>query len=262
MARWLLDCEPLCGHPWKLGLATTNREKEQAYRLRQDIFFRETGYGAPGRAEKSLDVDQFDELADHLVVFDVEQDRLLATCRSIPGTKAKTGNGFYGAHEVDLSPLDPIAPLILQGSRTCVDHDYREGFAIQYLTYGMNLLLREYDAQYLLGFESFLAKDPYELNFISSYLSTYGMDPDWHVEPRPACRIDGIESVPVKENDQRFMPTIIRFDLRLGFMAISPVVWDTDFRCHDVVMLGRRTHFTKMYRTFVDRVERPRIKQT
>jgi len=30
MAKWLLDCQPLCGRPWMLGLATEPAEREQA----------------------------------------------------------------------------------------------------------------------------------------------------------------------------------------------------------------------------------------
>ncbi len=54
-----------------------------------------------------------------------------------------------------MAPLAPIAHEILQGGRACVAAEYRSTLAFQYLSYGMELLLREYNCKYLLGADSF-----------------------------------------------------------------------------------------------------------
>lgn len=255
MARWLLDCYPLCGHPWKLGLATDPAERDQAFRLRHDVFIRELGY-RPDAGIDGRDVDTFDDWCDHLVLVDTDRDETIGTYRAIRGSEAVRRGGFYGAAEFDLSPLDPIASRVLQGSRACVAAGHRNGPAIQYLNYGMDLLLREADCHYFLGAESFTPADAHALDVIHSYIQKYGRDDTWRVEPWPANRVVGLREVPVSAADERMLPPVIRLDLRLGFRACSAPAWDPDFRCYDVLMLGRRDRFTPLYRAMVDRVER------
>jgi len=259
MARWLLDCNPLCGHPWQLGLATEPEERERIYRLRYDVFFREQQYGhAVNRTGR--DVDEFDEWCDQLFLYDQSNNQVIGTYRAIHGGEAVKRGGFYGTAEFDLSPLQSIAAQILQGGRTCVAANYRNGLAIQYLSYGMELLLRHYGADYFLGAESFRTNEPENLNAIYSYVKKYGTDPEWFVQPLPASRVEGLREVPVTEDDERLLPGIIRTDLRMGFLACSPPGWDPEFRCYDLLMLGRRDRLTKLYHSFIDRIERKLLK--
>ncbi len=255
MARWLLDCYPLCGHPWKLGLATDADEVDQALRLRHDVFLRELGY-RPGAGADGRDVDAFDEWCDHLVLVDTSRRETIGTYRAIRGAEAVRRGGFYAAAEFDMRPLDPIAPRILQGSRACVAAGHRNGPAIQYLNYGMDRLLREADCDYFLGAESFTPADAHALNVIHSYIREYGMDDTWRVDPMPGCRVESLREVPVTPADERVLPPVVRLDLRLGFRSCSVPAWDPEFHCYDVLMLGRRDRFTPLYRAMVDRVER------
>jgi putative hemolysin len=259
MARWLLDCQPLCGRPWRLGLATDPAEREAAYRLRYEVFVRECGY-RPAAAGSGREADGFDDWCDQLILWEAGADRLVATGRAIFGAEAARRGGLYGADEFDLAPLAPIVDRVLQGSRTCVAAEHRTGPALQYLSYGMELLLREYGARYFLGAESFRA-DVDTLNVIHSYLRRHGTDSEWVVEPRPASRVPGLREVAVSEADERRLPGVIRADLRMGFRACGPPAWDPDFECYDVLMLGRRDRLGRAYERFIDRIEsrRPRL---
>lgn len=257
MARWILDCRPLCSHPWRLGIATEAHERDGAYRLRYDVFFREMGYGDPATLRSDgRDIDAYDEWCDHLILHDDERQQVIGTYRAIPGAEAMRRGGFYGAYEFDLSPLAPIAPKILQGSRTCIHPDYRTGLAFHYLSYGMEVLLREHKCQYFLGAESFRADTPNVLNRIYSYVLSQGMDPDWHVEPTPACKVEGLVRVPVTPADERLLPAIVRMEIRMGFKPCSLPAWDPDFRSYDILFLGRRDRLNALYEAFMRRVER------
>jgi putative hemolysin len=256
MARWLLDCQPVCGHKWRVGLATSARERDALYRLRYEVFVVEQGYGHAGDAAGAgRDVDPFDEWCDHLFIYDEAHDRVAGTYRAIPGKEALRRGGFYAADEFDLSPLAPIAPQILQGGRACVAVEYRSTLAFQYLSYGMELLLRQYDCKYLLGADSFRA-DLDELCRIHSYMKQYKTDPEWFVLPWDANRVSGLRAVPVTPADERSLPEIVRMDLRLGFLACSPPVWDPGFGCYDLMMLGRRDRFSRLYTGVVERIEK------
>lgn len=254
MARWLLDCRR-SGQPWRVGLATTDRERETLYRLRYEVFVSEQGYGYVGTAAgPGLDADQFDSWCDHLFLYDEERQRVAGTYRAIRGTEA-IRRGFYANDEFDFAPLAPIAHQILQGGRTCIAAEYRGSMAFQYLSYGMELLLREYDCQYLLGADSFRA-DPNEVGRVNSYLRTHRADPDWLVQPLEANRVPGLRDMPTTEADEKTLPEILRLDLRLGFLSCSPPAWDPGFGCYDILMLGRRDRLSRLYNAVVERIER------
>ncbi|MFL5342308.1 MAG: GNAT family N-acetyltransferase [Gemmataceae bacterium] len=255
MARWLFDCRPLCGRPWRLGLASTSAERDAAFRLRYDVFFREAGYGSTTPID-GRDVDAIDDWCDHLILYDTESDRVIGTYRVIHGTDALRHGGLYGEFEFDLSPLQPIVPHILQGGRTCVAAGFRQGPAFQYLSYGMELLLREAGSRYFLGVESFLVDSPATLHRIYSCIRQFGTDPEWRVQPQPGSRVADLREVPVGPADERILPGIIRMDLRMGFRACGPPAWDPDFRSYDLLMLGRRDRLTPFYDAFLARVER------
>jgi L-ornithine Nalpha-acyltransferase len=255
MARWLLDCKPLCGLPWKLGLATTSAEKELAYRLRYTIFVEQEKYELVG-AKEGRDTDAFDDWCDQMILLDEESQQLIGTQRVIFGGLAQDRGGLYGHHEFDFTSIQDIVPYIVQGSRTCVGMSYRTGPAIQYLTYGLEMMLRELGAKFFLGAESFLVDSPHELCLYQSYLNFYGNDAEFCCQPQPGCEVPGLTDVPVQEEDIRKLPPFIRTDLRMGFRAISPTTWDPEFGCYDVLMLGRRDRLSGGYKAFIERIER------
>lgn len=256
MARWLMDCKPVCGHPWRVGLATEPDERDALYRLRYEVFVVEQGYAHVGTdAGPGRDADQFDQWADHLFIYDEENRKVAGTYRAMPGAEAARRGGFYAADEFDLAPLQPIAHEILQGGRACISREYRSTLAFQYLSYGMEILLRQYGCKYLLGADSFRA-DIAELCRIHSFVKQYKTDPEWFVQPWDANRVSGLAEVPVSAADERSLPEIIRMDLRLGFLVCSPPVWDPGFRCYDLMMLGRRDKFSRLYNGLVERIEK------
>ncbi len=256
MARWLLDCRPVCGHPWRLGLATEAHERDAISRLRYDVFVTEMGYGHAGTgAGPGRDADGFDDWCDHLFLYDEERERVAGTYRALCGVKAVRHGGFYAGDEFDLSPLAPIAHLILQGGRACVAPEYRSTLAFQYLSYGIELLRREYGCQYLLGMDSFRA-DLDTVCRIHSFVRRYRTDPDWAVRPWDANRVAGLGEVPVAPADERTLPEVVRMDLRLGFLACGEPAWDPGFGCYDLPVLGRRDRLTRLYTGVVERIER------
>jgi putative hemolysin len=68
--------------------------------------------------------------------------------------------------------------------------------------------------------------------------------------------VTGLREVQVSAADERSLPEIVRMDLRLGFLACSPPVWDPGFECYDILMLGRRNRFSRLYNGVVERIEK------
>jgi putative hemolysin len=133
--------------------------------------------------------------------------------------------------------------------------EYRNTLAFQYLSYGMDVLLREYGCRYLLGADSFRAALP-DLCRIHSFVRRYHADPEWCVEPWAANRVPGLVEVPVGPADERALPDVVRMDLRLGFRSCGAPAWDPAFGCYDLLVLGRRDRFGRLYTGVVERIER------
>src|SRR5437763_544257 len=105
MARWMVDLLPVCGHAWRVGIATEEREREAVYQLRYEVFGAEQGYHHVGTdAGPGRDADHFDPWCEHLYIYDEERDRVAGTYRAIRGSDALKRGGFYACDEFDFAP--------------------------------------------------------------------------------------------------------------------------------------------------------------
>jgi putative hemolysin len=272
MARVLLDCEPICGRPWRISLADQAWEREEVFRLRYEVFNREQGYGAgepaggaagaaasaaandssgPGR-----DADSFDEWCEHLMLRDEARGELIGTYRLIPGPAAVRHGGFYSGTEFDLSPMDRIAPEVLEVGRTCVAPQYRNGLAMQFLWYGLELVLKSEGYRYLLGCGSFSADTPDELNRIYSWSRRHAADPEFFCPVLPRCAVPELREVETSADDEKLLPPLIQHYLKLGSSLCSPPAWDPDFRTYDFLILFRRNQTSEYCAAFLSRMER------
>ncbi len=75
------------------------------------------------------DIDPFDDVCEHLLVFDNERgtgaEAIIATYRLLRGPAARTHGRFYTSGEYDISPLLDYPGELLELGRSCVDADYR-----------------------------------------------------------------------------------------------------------------------------------------
>jgi len=256
MAKTLLDCEPLCGLPWNLSLASEPWEREDVFRLRYDVFNIEQGVGLASAEADGRDADGFDDWCDLLMLRDEARGELIGTYRLIAGPAAQRHGGFYSAAEFDLSPLEPIAPRVLEVGRTCVHPDYRNGLAMQFLWYGLELELQRRGLRYLLGAASFHTSDADELNRVYSYTKTRMADPDFVCNPVPRCTVANLREVPLQAGDEKLLPPLIRAYAKMGSAVCSPPAWDPDFRCHDLLILFRRDQPGDHCTQFLERMQR------
>ncbi|RYD90779.1 MAG: GNAT family N-acetyltransferase, partial [Sphingomonadales bacterium] len=128
----------MAGRRLAVRLASSEADIVAAQRLRHDIFFRDMG--AEGdRAREGRDIDSFDGLCDHLLVEDHARSGspVVGTYRLLRQSVAEAHDGFYSAHEFDLSKVLAHAKRegveLLELGRSCVDAAYRDAGTIQLL---------------------------------------------------------------------------------------------------------------------------------
>ena len=233
----------------RLRLAETDEERFAAQRLRYRVFFGEMGATPTAAAERhQMDVDKYDDIADHLIVTDIagsdSGEYVVGTYRLIRRGPAMRCGGFYSAHEFDIAPLLRRPGEILELGRSCVDRDYRTLRVIDLLWQGVAAYISHYNVQILFGCASFPTVKPNALCLELSYLHHY-CRADEAIRPvaLPGRYVEmNRVSVDAIDRKQGFMamPPLLKGYLRLGGVVGDGAVVDYDFGTTDVCILVER----------------------
>jgi putative hemolysin len=208
----------MAGRRLAVRLATGETDIVAAQRLRYDIFFRDLG--AQGEAaQDGRDIDPYDVLCDHLLVEDHARpgSPVVGTYRLLRQRVAEAHDGFYSAHEFDLSRVLAHARRegveLLELGRSCVDPAYRDAGTIQLLWRGIADYLQQNRIGYMFGCGSFPGTDPAEH---AEGLSLLAHD---HLAPAEIrARAIGAEAIPLAT-----MP-IGGYDPRLALRRLPPLI--------------------------------------
>jgi putative hemolysin len=136
-------------------IASEPAEIIAAQRLRHRVFAEEMGATltcpVPG-----LDIDEFDEYCDHLVVREDHSGQTVGTYRMLPpqltptSARARPGR-LYADTEFDLSALAPLRDVLVETGRSCVDPEHRNGAVINLMWTGIARYLHLHGYRWLAG---------------------------------------------------------------------------------------------------------------
>ncbi|HEX5325310.1 MAG TPA: GNAT family N-acetyltransferase, partial [Acetobacteraceae bacterium] len=146
-------------------LAATRAELDAVQALRYRVFYLEMGAAAPPTAaEAHRDRDDFDAVADHLLVVDHAigpgAEGVIGTYRLIQREAAARIGRFYSADEYDITPLLGFPGRLLELGRSCVDAGYRNRAAMQLLWRGIAAYVFQYQIDLMFGCASLPGTDP------------------------------------------------------------------------------------------------------
>ncbi|MBD3760682.1 GNAT family N-acetyltransferase [Sphingomonadaceae bacterium G21617-S1] len=227
-------------------LAQGQADVVAAQRLRYDIFFRDMGAQAGGPAG-DRDVDPYDMLCDHLLVEDHARpgSPVVGTYRLLRQSIAEAHDGFYSAHEFDLSAVIAhgrrTGVELLELGRSCVDPAYRDAGTIQLLWRGIADYLQQHRIGYMFGCASFPGIDPVEHAEGLSFLAH-----DHLALPELRARAIGPDAIPLGSlaiggYDPRLalrrLPPLIKAYLRVGAQVGEGAYIDRAFNTIDVFVL-------------------------
>lgn len=269
-----LDMEALPREGWSLTagklevrLARSAAEVSAAQSLRYRIFYQEmTAQPTPEMAERSQDFDEFDAVADHLLVIDRSigegADGVVGTYRLIRREAARRIGRFYTAGEYDIRLLLDYPGEILELGRSCVAGDYRTGQTMQLLWRGIAAYVFQFDIEMMFGCASMAGVDPQALAQPLSYLYHYHLAPP-ALRPRALpARYTDMRLLPIEEIDRKAaltaLPPLIKGYLRLGGFVGDGAVIDHQFQTTDVCVVVKTDLVTERYfRHYEKRERRP-----
>ncbi|TVY10131.1 GNAT family N-acetyltransferase [Paenibacillus cremeus] len=234
-----------------LLLAESTADKEQAMRLRYQVFVEEEK-NMQMRTVDGLEQDAYDTFCDHLIVKDLDTDRVVGTYRLLPGERALQNIGFYSESEFDLSEFTMPKTATLELGRSCVDPAYRGGRVIQMLWEGIASYITERGYDYLIGCASVHLRSIEEVNLIYSMLKQKQVITDkYGVKPLQTHRIPGLQQVELDRSEKdifRLLPPLMKGYQWLGAEIGGDPAYDAVFETVDFFIVLERERVSRRYR--------------
>lgn len=237
-------------------LAVSDAEVDAVQALRYRVFYEELGAHADAETASSRrDRDEFDAVADHLVVVDHDRgegpESVIGCYRLIRRHAAARLGRWYSAAEYDISRIVAFDGEILECGRSCVDADYRTRGSMQLLWGGIAAYIFKHEVGILFGCASLPGTDLDALADQLTYLASNHMAPE-AIRPRalPERYVEMIRKDPASIDVKRTLidlPPLVKGYLRLGGFVGDGAVLDHQFNTTDVAVLVKTDQVTDKY---------------
>lgn len=156
-------------HKYKVEIAQSSRQIEEALRLRYRVFYKELHRNFQFKDKK--DKDLYDEQSHHLLVIDKETDSIIGTYRLQTYELAMAGHGFVSNKRFILEDLpESVQKKSFEVGRVCIDPNHRGGRVLYLLWKGLAGYLNYYDLRYLFGYAAIDNQNPKSAYQLYQYL--------------------------------------------------------------------------------------------
>ena len=246
-------------------LATNAAELSAAQALRYRVFYEEMGARADAATlAAKLDQDEFDAIADHLLVVDHDlgegAESVVGTYRLIRQEAADAFGRFYSESEYDITALQHFPGRKLELGRSCTAAAYRSRMVLQLLWRGIAAYVFHYGIELMFGCASLNGTNPDALAEELTYLATHHNAPE---AIRPVALPERYvemrrlppESINPKQALMR-LPPLIKGYLRLGGFVGEGAVIDSQFNTTDIAIVVQTDLVTEKYYRHYERDSR------
>ncbi len=248
-------------------LARNAAEIDAVQALRYRVFFEEMGARADAAsAATRRDTDDFDAVADHLLVVDHDRgegpESVVGTYRLIRRAGAAKLGRWYSEAEYDVSRLIAHPGQILELGRSCVDVAYRSRGTLQLLWDSIAAYVFRHDIALMFGCASLPGTDLEALADQLTYLYAFHLAPE-ELCPRalPNRYLDMRRKDPDSINRKATLaalPPLIKGYLRLGGFVGDGAVLDEPFNTIDVAVVVKTDLVTRKYLQHYERKQAER----
>ncbi len=246
-------------------LAVDADEIDAVQALRYQVFYTEMGAQADAQtAATQRDRDDFDAVADHLLVVDHDRGEgaqsVVGTYRLIRRPAAAKLGRWYSAAEYDISRIVGFDGPVLELGRSCVDAAYRTRGTLQLLWGGIAAYVFKHEIAVMFGCASLPGTDLDALADELTYLAAHHMAPE---AIRPVALPD--RYVPMLRRDPAgidvkrtlvSLPPLVKGYLRLGGFVGDGAVLDHQFNTTDVAVVVKTDQVTDKYYRHYERKRR------
>ena len=240
---------------YRMRLAESAEDRVAACRLRFRVFNIELGEGLESSYQTGLDTDRFDDVCEHLLVEDKQEDnparRIVGTYRMQTGATAARHRGYYSEQEFHLAPYEPLRPGVLELGRASIDSQHRTPEVLTLLWRGIAQYATDMGLRYLIGCSSLTSKDPAEGWALYRQLEHFRVPPEFETTPTDAyaCPIEQQaadaqpSACPPESNTAPAeraavkVPKLLKTYLAIGARIAAQPAWDREFGTIDFLTL-------------------------
>ncbi len=221
---------------------STPDELKQAYALRYQVFQVEM-IGSDFLVGE--DHDEFDQISDHLAIYDSKSNQMIATCRL---NCSRFSNKFYSEQEFNCATFLELPDTKLEIGRVCVHRDFRKGIIIMLLWRALADYMAKTEARYLFGCGSVATLDPQQAFILYRYLEeegklrpSYGISPTEQFYSKPFASLLLDEKRPLQADErllaETLLPSLCRSYFDIGCFTPGSPAFDQDFKCIDFLTI-------------------------
>jgi putative hemolysin len=200
---------------YRVFTADSRFEVFQALQLRGQVFLN----------NQDLDIDEFDLIADHILIEDVKKSRVIGTYRLIASVFSEK---FYSETEFNIQALLKKPGIKVELGRACIHPDYRNGRSVDLLWKGISTYLRLINGKYLFGCSSVFFHEENVEATIANLRANY---------TSKAIEISAHDPYPIKENilamHTTTVPSLLQSYLNAGALLYGEPYWDKKWNCVD-----------------------------
>jgi putative hemolysin len=227
---------PATRERYAVRLANCEADRLAAFRLRFQVFNLELNEGLESAYEDGYDRDEFDDVCQHLLVYEVSSDRVVGTYRLQSGSTAAANRGYYSEREFDFAPFEHLRNEVIELGRACVHRDHRSFEVLNLLWKGIATYAQSVGARYLIGCSSLTSQDTTVASAVYRKLSPYLVEPELRTAPTPEFAFQLAELSP-DEPIEAIPPKLLRAYLAIGARICGAPAIDREFKTIDFLTL-------------------------
>jgi putative hemolysin len=231
-----LHPSPVMRERYAVRLAQCEADRLAAFRLRFQVFNLELHEGLESAYDDGYDRDDFDDVCQHLLVYEVATDRVVGTYRLQSGTTAAANLGYYSEREFDFTPFEPIRNDVIELGRACVHRDHRSFEVLNLLWKGIARYAESVGARYFIGCSSLTSQDTKVASAVYRKLMPYLVGPELRSSPTPEF---GFELAELSSDGltEAIPPKLLRAYLAIGAKICGAPAIDREFKTIDFLTL-------------------------
>lgn len=230
-------------HPFKIDaddfqikIAENEADIHKAQKLRHQIFLEE-GLGVSH--ETGLDFDEYDQLADHLMIIDNASGDAVGTYRLIHSQHSKK---FYSQGEFNLDHFLKIDGIKLEMGRACTHANFRNGRTMDLLWQGLSHYILISNVRYLFGCSSVDTTEPDTMfSMLKSLYNHAQLKNNYGIHPIGAFVWPEAEKLFARAEPmngyKKELPPLLRSYLHAGSFVHGMPAYDKDFACFDLLTI-------------------------
>ena len=213
--------------------ASTLDDLKLALKLRHKVFLEE---GLGRSHETGLEFDDYDHMADHLMIIDNSSGEAIGTYRLI---SSKFAEKFYSQGEFNLDKFLSLDGIKLELGRACTHIEHRTGRTMDLLWQGLSRYIVETDTRFLFGCSSIDSMDPKVVfSVLKSLAGRESVSHDFAIAPTVKYTFEKADMhFTDAEEDKRILrtlPPLLRSYLHAGSKVHGFPALDKDFECADM----------------------------